>query len=81
MLAGWNALFDQARVAFAQRRSAERARALGLSALTCLGRHTLSGSLCTAGQQFRDGSAAYRLFERERLLRNRISPVVGLHKR
>ena len=36
-------------------------------ALTCLGRHTLSGLLCTAGQQFRDWSAAYRLFERERL--------------
>ena len=63
----WNALFDQARVAFAQQRSAERARALGLSALTCLGRHTLAGLLCTAGQQFRDWSAAYRLFERERL--------------
>src|SRR5216683_694843 len=66
-MACWNALFDQARVAFAQQRSAERARALGLSALTCLGRHTLSGLLCTAGQQFRDWSAAYRLFERERL--------------
>jgi hypothetical protein len=51
LMACWNALFDQARVAFAQRRSAERARALGLSALTCLGRHTLSGLLCTAGQQ------------------------------
>jgi hypothetical protein len=66
-MACWNALFDQARVAFAQQRSAERARALGLSALTCLGRRTLSGLLCTAGQQFRDWSAAYRLFERERL--------------
>jgi hypothetical protein len=66
-MACWNALFDQARGAFAQQRSAERARALGLSALTCLGRHTLSGLLCTAGQQFRDWSAAYRLFERERL--------------
>jgi DDE superfamily endonuclease len=53
-MACWNALFDQA-------------RSLGLSALTCLGRHTLSGLLCTAGQQFRDWSAAYRLFERERL--------------
>ena len=66
-MACWNALFDQARVAFAQQRSAERARALGLSALTCLGRHTSSGLLCTAGLQFRDWSAAYRLFERERL--------------
>jgi hypothetical protein len=66
-MACWNALFDQARVAFVQQRSAERARTLGLSALTCLGRHTVSGLLCTAGQQFRDWSAAYRLFERERL--------------
>jgi hypothetical protein len=67
MMAGWNALFHQARAAFAQQRSFERARALGLSALTCLGRRTLSGLLCAAGQQFRDWSAAYRLFERERL--------------
>src|SRR5260370_19441036 len=66
-MAGWNALFDQARPAFSQQRTCERARTLGLSALTCLGRHTLSGLLCTAGQQFRDWSAAYRLFERERL--------------
>lgn len=63
----WNALFDQAHGAFAQRRTAEHARTLALSALTCLGRRTLSGLLCTAGQQFRDWSAAYRLFERERL--------------
>ncbi len=66
-MACWNALFDQAGGAFAQQRTAERARTLALSALTCLGRRTLSGLLCTAGQQFRDWSAAYRLFERERL--------------
>ena len=67
MRACWNSLFDQARPAFSQQRSFQRARTLGLSALTCLGRHTLSGLLCAAGQQFRDWSAAYRLFERERL--------------
>src|SRR5260370_25580394 len=66
-MAGWNALFDQARAAFAQHRSFERARTFGVSALTCLGRRTLSGLLCASGQQFRDWSAAYRLFERERL--------------
>src|SRR6201987_3806410 len=66
-MACWNALFDQARLAFAQQPAAERARPLGLSALTCLGRHTLSGLLCPAGQQCRDWSAAYRLFERQRL--------------
>jgi hypothetical protein len=66
-MAGWNALFHQARAAFTQQRSFERARAFGVSALTCLGRHTLSGLLCTSGQQFHDWSAAYRLFECERL--------------
>lgn len=36
------------------------------SILASLGRHTLSGLLCTSGQQFVDWSAAYRLFENER---------------
>lgn len=60
-------LFDQARSAFAEQRTFERARTLALSALTCLGRRTLSGLLCSAGQQFRDWSATYRLFERQRI--------------
>jgi len=30
-MAGWNALFDQARAAFAQQRSFERARTFGVS--------------------------------------------------
>jgi hypothetical protein len=32
----------------------------------CLGRHTVTGWLSTSGQQFRDWSAAYRLFSRRR---------------
>jgi len=74
-MACWNALFDQAHGAFAQQRTAERARTLALSALTCLGRRTVSGLLCTAGQQFRDWSATYRLFERERLDSQALWPV------
>jgi len=66
-MAAWIRLFDQARPAFAQQRTFERARTLGLSALACLGRRTVSGLLCTAGQQFQDWSAAYRLFERQRM--------------
>jgi hypothetical protein len=66
-MTAWHALFDAARPAFAQQRSFERARALGLSALACLGRHTVSGLLCASGQQFQDWSAAYRLFERQRV--------------
>lgn len=66
-MSAWSALFDQARPAFAEHRTFERARSLAVSALACLGRRTLSGLLCTAGLQFHDWSAAYRLFERERM--------------
>jgi len=59
-------LFGQARPAFAQQRTFERARVLALSALVGLGRRTISGLLCASGQQFADWSAAYRLFEKER---------------
>lgn len=62
----WNELFDQARPAFAQQRTIGRTRGLAASGLACLGRHTVSGLLRTAGQQFVDWSAAYRLCERER---------------
>lgn len=66
-MSSWHSLFDAARPAFVQQRSFERARTLGLSALACLGRRTISGLLCSSGQQFQDWSAAYRLFERERI--------------
>src|SRR5271167_4152999 len=49
VMAGWNSLFDQARAAFTQQRCFERACTFGLSALTCLGRRTLSGLLCASG--------------------------------
>jgi hypothetical protein len=51
--------------AFAQHRTAQRARRLGLSQLACLGRHTVSGMLCACGRQFVDWSADYRLFSRD----------------
>lgn len=65
-MSAWNELFDQARSAFLQQRTFERARLLGTSSLACLGRHTVSGLLCTSGQQFLDWSSSYRLFEQER---------------
>jgi hypothetical protein len=37
-----------------------------MSVLTCLGRHTVTGMLTASGQQDRDWSAAYRLFEEAR---------------
>lgn len=66
-MAAFHSLFDTARPAFAQQRTFERARAFALSALACLGRRTLSGLLCASGQQFHDWSAAYRLFEKQRI--------------
>lgn len=51
--------------AFRQHRTWERARRLSLSQLACLGRHTLTGLLCTCGRQFVDWSADYRLFSRD----------------
>jgi len=53
--------------AFGQQRLAERAQALSLSSLLCLGRHTVTGLLTTCGQEFQDWSADYRLFSRQRL--------------
>lgn len=50
--------------AFAQHRSWQRARRFGLSQLACLGRHTVTGLISTAGRQFLDWSADYRLFSR-----------------
>jgi hypothetical protein len=47
---------------FGQHRIAHRAQRLGLSQLACIGRHTLTGLLCTAGRQDRDWSADYRFF-------------------
>jgi len=44
-----------------------RAGLLAESELLCLGRHTVSGLLTTCGQQDRDWSAAYRLFECDRV--------------
>jgi len=50
---------------FRQHRTWERARRLGLSQLACLGRHTVTGVLCTCGRQFVDWSADYRVFSKD----------------
>jgi hypothetical protein len=52
--------------AFAQHRTAWRARRLGLSQLACLGRHTVTGLLGAAGRQGYDWSADYRFFAQDR---------------
>ena len=67
ILAQLDQLWSQCFPDFHQRRLAQRAQTLSLSALLCLGRHTVTGLLTTCGAQFQDWSAAYRLFSRNRL--------------
>ena len=50
---------------FAQQRTHHRAAILAVSQLACLGRHTVTGLLATAGKQHQDWSADYRLFSRD----------------
>lgn len=45
----------------------KRAREIAYGALTCMGRHTLTGILTSSGRQFTDWSAAYRLFSHQRI--------------
>ncbi len=58
-------MWQEIGASFAQQRTAQRARRLGLSQLACPGRHTVTGLLCTTGRQFVDWSADYRLFARD----------------
>ena len=59
-------LVAQAAGACAQSRAHQRLRAHLLAQLVCLGPHTITGLLRTLGEQFRDWSAAYRLYGRAR---------------
>ena len=72
MIEAFDRLWSQTRPAFAQDRTWRRARSLALSSLVCLGRHTVTGMLAGAGKQFDDWSAAYRLFERDRFVADRL---------
>ncbi len=51
---------------FAQQRTHHRASVLAVSQLACLGTHTITGLLWTAGKGQEDWSADYRLFSRDR---------------
>lgn len=54
---------------------AQRVRNLAYGALTCLGKHTVSGILTSSGQQFIDWSAAYRAFNQGRVDINKLFAV------
>jgi hypothetical protein len=69
-------LWLQARGAFRQDRVHQRARSVAKGALTCLGRHTLTGMLTAAGRQFVDWSSAYRLFGKNRVDTEKLFDVI-----
>lgn len=48
-----------------------------MSNLVCLGRHTLTGILCTGGKAHRDWTADYRLYNKNRVTVERLFDVVG----
>lgn len=54
------------RPAFHQERTWRLAKRLVLSAIVCLGRRTITGLICAQGDQYRDWSRVYRLFEKGR---------------
>lgn len=60
------ALWEQEMGVFAQYRTWRRGARLALSQLACLGRHTGTGRLCTAGRVDVDWSADYRFFSQDR---------------
>lgn len=62
----FNDLWDQARPAFCQQKTHERARRLAMSVLLCLGRRTITGLISAGGRHRVDWSADFRLFEQER---------------
>ena len=63
----FNTLFGQADKAFKQSRTAKRALELAHGLLNCMGRRTVTGMITANGQQFKDWTAAYRLFNGSRM--------------
>lgn len=67
MIESFDQLLAEAGPVCAQQRSRDRLRSHLLAQLVCLGEHTVTGLLSTTGQQFRDWTAAYRLYARDRV--------------
>ena len=63
-------MFARIRPAFDQERVYQRARKMAISSIVAMGKRTVSGMLCASADQFRDWSAAYRIFSGERVDRD-----------
>jgi hypothetical protein len=67
LIDAFDQLLHEAGPICAQRRGDDRLRSHLLSGLVCLGQHTLTGLLCTAGRPFHDWTADYRLYAGDRV--------------
>jgi hypothetical protein len=67
LIDGFRQLRRECKPRCSQQRVDDRAQALALSSLLCLGRRTVTGLLSTCGLQFVDWSAAYRMFSKSRV--------------
>lgn len=67
MIDVFDQLIEEAGPVCAQQRGMNRLRSHLLGQLVCLGEHTISGLLCTTGQQFADWAADYRFYTRQRV--------------
>ena len=67
MIDALDQLLEEAGPLCAQQRGRDRLRSHLFAQLVCLGEHSLSGLLCTTGQQFRDWTADYRLYAADRV--------------
>lgn len=76
MIDEFDLLINECAGAFNQDRAWKTGRDLAFGALTCMGRHTLTGMLTASGQQFMDWSSAYRLFSQQRVDTNKLFDVV-----
>jgi hypothetical protein len=69
-------LFNCCQKAFSHPKLWEKARELAFGALTCMGRHTITGMLSSSGQQFIDWSSVYRMFSQQRVDISKLYDVV-----
>jgi len=69
-------VFSDCKLAFKQTRTWKRAQVLAEGLLGCVGRNTVTGMISATGQQFKDWSAAYRLFQGDRMDTEKLLSII-----
>lgn len=72
----FTSIFSDCKGAFKQPRTWKRASLLAEGLLGCVGKSTVTGMITATGQQFKDWSAVYRLFQGDRMNTDALFSVV-----